>query len=55
MMRTDREPDEGSDAPQPPAPARPWALTCSTRVETEVCGLVSGVSAMPAATGFRSM
>ena len=34
---------------------RPWAFTCSTRVETEVCGLASGVSAMPAATGFRSM
>ena len=32
-----------------------WASTCSTRVLIDVCSLVSGTSAMPAATGFRSM
>ena len=34
---------------------RPCFFTCSIRVVIEVCGLASGTSTMPAATGFRSM
>ena len=35
--------------------ARPCSLTWSTRCLIEVCALDSGTSAMPTATGFKSM
>src|SRR5271157_1824252 len=35
--------------------ARPCSLTWSTRCLIEVCALDAGTSAMPAATGFKSM
>jgi hypothetical protein len=34
---------------------RPWACTCSTRCLIDVCALVSGTSAIPAATGLKML